>query len=69
MIQHTVRPGRGAAVGVVSECVDVKATLSIGVVASDIPADLGRRRLGLLLEGDGPGDLRVTSKNADCNKE
>ena len=33
----TVRSGRGAAVGVVTEGVDVHATLSVGVVTGDVP--------------------------------
>lgn len=33
----TVRAGGGAAVGVVTEGVDVHATLSVGVVAADVP--------------------------------
>ena len=58
--QLTMRAGRGAAVGVVTEGVDVHATLGIGVVAGDIPDDLGGSRLGLLLEDDGAADLGVT---------
>jgi hypothetical protein len=34
---HTVRTGRCAAVGVVTELVNVHATLSVGVVAADVP--------------------------------
>jgi hypothetical protein len=33
----TVGAGRGAAVGVVAKGVDVHATLSVGVVARDVP--------------------------------
>ena len=33
----TVGSGRGAAVGVVTEGVDVHAALSVGVVAGDVP--------------------------------
>lgn len=32
-----VGPSRGAAVGVVTELVDVEATLSVGIVAGDVP--------------------------------
>ena len=56
---------RGAAVGVVTEGMDVHATLSASVVASDVPCDGSWGRLGLLLEGDGTGDLGVTSDG--CN--
>ena len=61
-----MRAGRGAAVGVVTEGVDVNATLSIGVVAGDVPGNLGRGRLGGLLEGYGTGDLGVTTDDCDC---
>ena len=33
----TVRAGGGAAVGVVTEGVNVHATLSVGIVAGDVP--------------------------------
>lgn len=61
----TVRTSRCAAVGVVTELMDVHATLSVGIVASDIPGDSGGGGLGLLLEGNGSGDLGVTSDG--CN--
>ena len=35
--QHTVGTGAGAAVGVVAKGVDMHATLSVGVVAGDVP--------------------------------
>lgn len=57
--------GRGAAVGVVTEGVNVHATLGIGIMAGDVPGDSGGRRLGLLLEDDGTGDLRVTPDDSD----
>jgi hypothetical protein len=34
---RTVRSGRGAAVGVVTELVDVEATLGVGILAGDVP--------------------------------
>jgi hypothetical protein len=61
----TVRSGRGAAVGVVTELVDVHSTLGTGVVAGDVPCDGGGGRLVGLLEGNGTGDLRVASN--ECN--
>jgi hypothetical protein len=61
-----VRAGRCAAVGVVTKLVDVHATLSIWVVALDIPCDGGGGAFGLLLEGNGTGDLRVTSDGSNC---
>ncbi len=60
-----MRAGRRAAVGVVTEGVDVHPTLGIGIVAGDVPADLGRSRLGVLLEHNGARDLGVTANNAD----
>jgi hypothetical protein len=60
-----VRTGRGAAVGVVAEGVDVEATLGVGVVAGNVPADGGRGVLGLLLEDDGAGDLGVTTEDGN----
>lgn len=54
-----------AAVGVVTELMDVHSTLSIGIVASDVPCDGGWGGLGSLLEGNGSGDLGVTSDG--CN--
>lgn len=36
-VRVEVRAGGGAAVGVVTEGVDVHATLSVGVVAADVP--------------------------------
>jgi hypothetical protein len=55
-----------AAVGVVTELVNVETTLSVGVVAGDVPGDGGRGRLVSLLEGDGAGDLGVSADNSNC---
>ena len=63
--RHTVGASRGAAVGVVTELVNVESTLSVGVVAGDVPSDLGRGRLGLLFEDDGAGDLGVATDDAN----
>jgi hypothetical protein len=41
-----VRTGAGAAVGVVTESVNVHAALGVGVVAGDVPGDLGVGGLG-----------------------
>ncbi len=60
---------RGAAVGVVTELVDVHATLSIGIVTSDVPCDGGGGGLGFLLEGNGAGDLGVTSNGRNYRRE
>lgn len=61
----TVRSGRGAAVGVVAEGVDVHTTLSVGVVAGDVPCDGGLRVLVGLLEGDGSLDVGVSTDDSD----
>jgi hypothetical protein len=63
----TVGSSGGAAVGVVAELMNVHATLSIGIVASDIPCDGSWGGLGGLFEGNGSGDLRVTSDGSNCN--
>lgn len=60
-----MRAGRGAAVGVVAKGVDVDATLSVGVVAGDVPGDGGGSGLGLLLKSDGALDVGVTTENSD----
>ena len=58
--------GAGAAVGVVTELVDVHATLSVGVIALEVVGDGRGAGLGGLLEGDGATDGRVTTDNCDC---
>jgi hypothetical protein len=63
-----VRTSGGAAVGVVTELVNVESTLSVGVVASDVPGDGGGGTLVGLLEGHGAGDLSVTTENSNCNE-
>jgi hypothetical protein len=61
----TVGSSGGAAVGVVTKLMDVHATLSIGVVASDIPCDGSWGGLRVLFEGDGSSDLRITSDGSN----
>lgn len=60
-----MRAGRGAAVGVVAKCVDVEATLGVGVIAGDVVGDGGRGTLRGLLEDDGAGDLGVSSEDSN----
>ena len=60
-----MRTGTGAAVGVVAELMDMHTTLGIGIVARDVPADGGGRRLGGLLEGHCAGDFRVSPEYGD----
>ena len=57
--------GAGASIRVVSELVNVHATLSIGILAGDIPADGGGRGFGLLLERHLSGDLGISSNDGD----
>jgi hypothetical protein len=63
-----VGAGRGAAVGVVAEGVDVHAALGIGIVAGDIPRYGGGGALVLLLEGDGALDVGVTAEDSDYTR-
>jgi hypothetical protein len=63
-----VRAGGGAAVGVVTELVDVEGTLGVGVVALDVPRDGGGGTLVGLLEGHVAGDLGVTAENSNCEE-
>lgn len=60
--RRTVWASTRAAICVVTELMDVHATLGRGIVALDIVGDGGRRRLGLLLEGDGALDVGVTAE-------
>lgn len=54
-----------AAVGVVTELVNVETTLSVGVVAGDVPGDGGGSALISLLEGNSTGDLRVSAEDSN----
>jgi hypothetical protein len=64
VVRVEVRAGGSAAVGVITEGVDVESSLGVGIVTGDVPGDGSRSRLGLLLEDDGTGDLGVTTENA-----
>lgn len=61
-----MRAGTGAAVGVVTELVDVHAALGGGIVAFDIVGDGGGAGLGRLFEGDGAADGGVTTEDCNC---
>ena len=63
--RHTVRAGAGAAVGVVTELMNVEASLGVGVMASQVPADGGGGVLIGLLEGDLARDLGVSSEDGN----
>lgn len=60
-----MRTGRSTAVCVVTELVDVESALGVGVVAGNVPGNSGGGGLGGLLEGDGTGDLGVTTEDSD----
>ena len=62
---HTVWTSRGAAVGVVSELMDVEPPLGIRFVAGDIVRDLRRAGLALLLKSHRAPDLRVPAKDGN----
>ena len=55
----------GAAVGVITELVNVDTALGVGVIASQVPGYGGEGVLISLLEGDGAGDLEVATDG--CN--
>lgn len=59
-------PSRGTAVGIVTELMNVHATLGIRVVAGDVVGDLGWARLGVLFKRHGPSDLGVSFQDGDC---
>jgi hypothetical protein len=63
---RTMRTSARAAVGIVTESMDVHATLGVGIVAGHIPADGRRGALGGLLEGNGALDVGVSTKNGNC---
>lgn len=64
---RTVRSSAGAAVGVVSEGVNVHATLRVGVVTGNVPFNGRGRCLAVLGEGDGALDVGVTTENGNCS--
>ena len=60
-----MRTSRYAAISVVAELVDMNPSFGIRVVASNVVGDGRGGGLGVLLEGDCPGDFRVSSKDGD----
>ena len=61
-----MRSGARAAVGVVTELVDVHAALGGGIVARDVVGDGCWGGFGRLLEGDGSADFGVAAEDCDC---
>ena len=64
--QLTMRSGGGTPVCVVTESVNVHSTLSIGIIARDVPCYGGWAGFGGLLEGDGSLDVGITTENGNC---
>ena len=60
-----MRSSARATIGVVAEGMDVHATLSVGVVAADVPGDGRLGALGFLLEVHNALDVRVSTENSD----
>jgi hypothetical protein len=61
-----VRTSGCAAIGVVTELMDVHATLSIRVITLDVPSDGGRGGFRALLESHMASDLGVTPDDGNC---
>ncbi len=61
----TVRASRCAAVGVITELVNVEASQSIGIITADVVCDRGWGGFGRLLESNSATDLAVTSEECD----
>lgn len=57
--------GAGASVGVVAKSVNVHATLSIGIVASNVPCNGSVGVLIRLLKGNGTLDVGVSTEDSD----
>lgn len=68
-VQRTVGTSTGAAIGVVTELMDVEASLSIGIMTTEIPADGGRGVFIGLFESDVPGDLGVSSEDGNYSSQ
>lgn len=61
-----MRSSACAAIGVVTELVDVHAALGRGIMARDVVGDGCWGGLGRLFKGDGPADLGITAEDCDC---
>lgn len=61
-----MRSRRSAAIGVITELMNMHATLGRGVAAGNIVGDGRGRGLGGLLEGDGAADFGVAAEDGNC---
>ncbi len=65
----TVRTRTGAAIGIVSELVNMHSPLRQRIIAGNIPGDGRRGGFGRLFEGDDPADVGVAPEDGDCGAE
>lgn len=63
----TVRAGRSATVGIVAINMNVHSPFRVRVMACDIPFYRCGAGLRLLLERDGPLDVRIATENSNCS--
>jgi len=61
-----VRTSRCAAIGVVTELVNVHSSLGVRIVTTNVVCDSCGRGLRGLLESDSASDFRVSSENSNC---
>lgn len=60
--------GAGAAIGIVTELVDMHTTLGGSIATFDVVRDGGRGGLGGLFKGHSAGDAGVASNDGNCWK-
>lgn len=63
---RTVGPSARTAVGIVTELVNVHASLRVAIVALEVVGDGRGAGLATLLKGDGARDVGVTANDCDC---
>lgn len=63
----TMRTGAGAAIGVISELVDMYTPLRIRVIALDVVRYCGWSRFGGLFERDCAPHVGIATENGDCD--
>ena len=64
-----MRTSTGAAIGVIAKSVNVHTTLSVGVVASDIPFHRRGGALVLLSKGHGALDVGITTEDGNYDED